>query len=178
VDFSILRDWASTSGGAQLFEFNGPNYAPQCGPEGAIDLSLGTGWGSSTGNDNADPTNVFVPKHITINMHHVIDISSFGVDPNATCGDPGSSSTGDFMIETSPDGVTWTTAATGTFVAADRGRLNEVDPTAGDTGVQYVRFTILGNQVPSFATNCPLGNFGGCTFTDLSEFAVFGSPAS
>jgi extracellular elastinolytic metalloproteinase len=180
VDFSILRDWASSSGGASIVAFNGPNFAPQCGPNGAIDLSLGTGWGSTTGDDNGTATNVFVPKHIVVDMHKVIDISSFGVDPNSTCGDPGSSSTGAYQIDTStvgPNGP-WTTAASGTFVTADRGHLNEVDPSAGGTGVRWVRFTIEGNQVPDFATNCPNGAFGGCQFTDLSEFAVFGSPAS
>ena len=182
ADFSILRDWAASSGGASVVAFNGPDFAPQCGPSGAIDLSLGTGWGSTTGDDNGDATNVFVPKHIVVDLKQPIDISSFGVDPNSTCGDPGSSSTGAYDISTStvgPNGP-WTSAASGTFVTADRGHLNEVDPTTGDTGVQWVRFTINGNQVPDFANACladPTA-FGGCTFTDLSEFAVFGSPAS
>ncbi len=182
LDFSILRDWASASGGASVVDFNGPDFGPQCPPSGAIDLSLGTGWGSTTGDDAGDPTNVFVDKHIVVDMKKAIDISSFGVDPNATCGDPGSSSTGDFEISTStvgPNGP-WTTAASGTFVTADRGRLNEVDPVAGDTGVRWVMFTMKGNQVPDFTNACltdPTA-FGGCTFTDMSEFAVFGSPAS
>ena len=176
ADFSIVRDWAAKSGGAEIVDFNGPDYTEfGCGPDGAIDLGLSTGWGSTTGDDAGTPTNVFVPKHITVDLHSTIDISSFGVDPNATCGDPGSASTGDYRIETSPDGLTWTTAAEGTFTSADRGRLNEVTPSAGGTGVRFARFTILGNQVPDFATSCPDGPFAGCTFTDLSEFAVFGS---
>ena len=127
---------------------------------------------------------MFVPKHIVVDLQaRPIDISSFGVDPNATCGDPGSSSTGCLRRSTTstvgPNGP-WIAAASGTFVTADRGHLNEVDPTTGDTGVQWVRFTIKGNQVPDFATACSTDPtaFGGCTFTDLSEFAVFGSPAS
>lgn len=180
VDFSILRDWASASGGAAVVDFNGPDFAPQCGPTGAIDLSLGTGWGSTTGDDLGTPTNVFTPKFIVVNMKQPIDISSFGVDPNSTCGDPGSSSTGDYAISTSTAGPNgpWTQVASGTFGTADRGHLNEVDPSGSSTGVQWVKFTIEGNQVPDFATNCPDGAFGGCTFTDLSEFAVFGQPAS
>ena len=35
----------------------------------------------------------------------------------------------------------------------------------------YVKFTILGNQVPDFAINCPNGGFDGCQFTDLTELA-------
>ncbi len=43
--------------------------------------------------------------------------------------------------------------------------------------MKLVRFTMLGNQTPDFATNCPDGAFSGCSFTDLSEIAVFGSPS-
>jgi hypothetical protein len=184
LDFSIKRDWAASSGGGSVVAFNGPDFAQfQCGPSGAIDLSLGTGWGSTTGDDEGTPTNVFTDKHIVVDLKRPIDISTFGVDPNATCGDPGSSSTGAFEISTStvgPNGP-WTTAASGTFVTADRGRLNSVPLTAGTgAGVRWVMFTIKGNQVPDFTNACLAtpDAFGGCTFTDLSEFAVFGSPTS
>jgi extracellular elastinolytic metalloproteinase len=176
ADFSITRDWVASSGGAEIVDFNGGDFtAFGCGPDGAIDLSQGTGWGSTTGDDQGTPTNVFVPKHITIDMTTAVDISSFGVDPTATCGDGGSASTGDFRIETSPDGNVWTTAAEGAFTSADRGQINDVTPTAGDTGVRFVKFTILGNQTPDFATNCPDGAFSGCSFSDLTEIEVFGS---
>ena len=42
----------------------------------------------------------------------------------------------------------------------------------GQPGVKFVRFTILGNQTPDFATSCPGGAFSGCSFTDLTEVAV------
>jgi hypothetical protein len=177
-DATLRRDWASQSGGASISEFNGPDFSPACGPAGAIDNSLSTGWGSTTGDDAGDPTNVFVPKHITVQMPQGVNVAQFAVDPSATCGDGGSASTGDFRIETSPDGITWTTAATGSFTAADRGRLNPVTPTAGSQGVNFVRFTILGNQTPDFATNCPNGAFSGCSFTDMTELEVYGTPAS
>jgi hypothetical protein len=104
-----------------------------------------------------------------------VNVSSFGVDPSATCGDGASASTGGFKIETSPDGTTWTVAATGTFTSADDGRLNTVTPSAGSSGVRFVRFTITSNQTPDFATTCPGGAFAGCSFTDLTELEVFGS---
>jgi len=177
TDFSIIRDWAAASGGGAVAGFDGPDFtAFGCGPVGAIDLSLSTGWGSTTGNDNGDPTNVFIPKTLTIQLPQATDITTFGVDPTATCGDGGSASTGQFTIETSPDGVTFTQAAAGTFVVADRGHLNTVTPSAGTAGVRFVRFTMLGNQTPDFATNCPAGAFSGCSFTDLTELAVFGAP--
>ncbi|MEP9384017.1 M36 family metallopeptidase [Nocardioides cheoyonin] len=177
-DFTLRRDWASETGGASISDFNGPDYSPVCGPDGAIDNSLSTGWGSTTGDDAGDPTNVFVPKHITVRLPQGVDVSQFAVDPSATCGDGASASTGAFSIETSQDGTTWTTAATGSFTSADLGRLNPIVPTAGSQGVTYVRFTILGNQTPDFATSCPDGAFSGCSYTDLTELEVYGAPAS
>src|SRR4051794_1705417 len=112
ADFEITRDWAASSGGASLVDFNGPNFAPQCGPLGAIDLSLGTGWGSTVDAGAGNPSGIFIPKHIDVQLPQAVDISSVGVDPNATCGDPGSSSTGDYSIEVSQDGTTWLPGAT------------------------------------------------------------------
>jgi extracellular elastinolytic metalloproteinase len=97
------------------------------------------------------------------------------VDPSATCGDGGSASTGAYSIETSTTGLTWTTASTGTFAAEDRGRVNLLTPTAGATGVRFVRFTILGNQTPDFTLNCPGGPYSGCAYTDLTELKVYGT---
>ncbi|WP_295693689.1 M36 family metallopeptidase [Lapillicoccus sp.] len=174
-DFVLRRDWSAASGGADITDFNGPDYSSfNCGPLGAIDLSHGTGWGSTTGDDAATPTNVFVPKFIVVDLKKAIDVESFGVDPSATCGDPGSSSTGAFKIELSTDGTTWTPAASGTFDATNRGIYNPVPATGSTTGTRYVKFTILGNQVPDFATSCPTGGYGGCTYTDLTELQVFG----
>ncbi len=176
-NFEVRRDWAAASGGASIADFNGPDFSPVCGPPQAIDTSQASGWGSTTGNDDGDPTNVFVPKFVVIELPAAIDVTQFAVDPSATCGDGGSASTGDFRIETSPNGTTWTEAASGTFTLDDRGELNPVTPTGGTAGVKFVRFTILGNQTPDFATNCPDGAFSGCSFTDLTEIEVYGSPA-
>ena len=135
ADFSVVRDWAAVSGGAEVVDFNGPDYTEfGCGPVQALDISLVTGWGSTTGSAKGQPTNVFVPKYITVDMRHKVNITTFAVDPSATCGDAGSASTGAYQIETSPDNVTWTVAACGTFDVADRGQLNPVTPTTGATG--------------------------------------------
>ena len=174
-NFEVRRDWAAASGGASIADFNGPDFSPVCGPPQVIDTSQASGWGSTTGNDDGDPTNVFVPKFVVIELPATIDVTQFAVDPSATCGDGGSASTGDFKIETSPNGTTWTEAASGTFTLDDRGELNPVTPTGGTAGVKFVRFTILGNQTPDFATNCPDGAFSGCSFTDLTEIEVYGS---
>ncbi len=178
TDFAINRDFAAASAGAEITDFTGADYtAYGCGPVNAIDLNQSTGWGSTTGDDDGTPTNVFVPKYLVIDMHTTVDVTTFGVDPNATCGDGGSASTGDYRIETSTDGIVWTTAAEGTFTPADRGTINDVTPTAGAAGVRFVKFTMLSNQTPDFATNCPDGGYSGCSYTDLSELAVFGAEA-
>jgi extracellular elastinolytic metalloproteinase len=176
--FTVQRDWAAASGGARIRSYSGPDYTTSgCGPEGAIDLSQASGWGSTTGDNDGTPTNVFVSKHITVKLPRSVDIDHFGVDPSATCGDGGSASTGDYRIQTSTDGSTWTTAATGTFTADQRGQINSVTPTAGGSSVRFVKFTILSNQTPDFATNCPDGAFSGCQYTDLTELEVLGTPA-
>ena len=177
ADVEVRRDWAASSGGASVTDFNGPDYGGfGCGPGQAIDNSQATGWSSTTGDDNGDPTNHFVPKHITVDLGRAVDVSGFGVDPSATCGDGPSASTGDYTIATSPDGTTWTDASSGTFTSDDLGRINLVTPVAGSDSVRYVRFTIRGNQTPGFATSCPGGSYAGCSYSDLSELEVYGSP--
>jgi hypothetical protein len=177
-NFSVRRDWAAVSGGAKVAAFNGPDFTPfGCGPEQALDTSQGTGWGSTTGDNKGTPTNQFVPKFISVDMGKRVNITQFGVDPSATCGDGGSASTGKFQIETSVDGVSWTVAYSGEFTEADRGKLVPLTPTTGVNGVQFVKFVILGNQTPDFANSCPNGAFSGCSFTDLTEFEVYGTAA-
>ncbi|MCW2749637.1 MAG: peptidase fungalysin [Aeromicrobium sp.] len=186
-NFQIRKDYAASSGGASITDGNGPDYTDfGCGPGGAIDLSQGTGWGSTTGDDDGDPASTIIPKSITVKLPVPIDISStgsttaFAVDPTATCGDPGSSSTGEYKIEVSPNGSTWTTAADGSganaFTAANRYTYVNVPSSVTVTGVQYVRFTMVSPQVPDFSTNCPDGPYGGCQFMDMSELEVFGAP--
>ena len=50
-------------------------------------------------------------------------------------------------------------------------------PTSATNGIQYVRLTILSNQTPNRAVNCPDGGFSGCSFADFTELAVVGSPS-
>ncbi|MFL6131395.1 MAG: M36 family metallopeptidase [Nocardioidaceae bacterium] len=174
----IRRDWAASSGGATIAGFNGPNLGVSCDPVAAIDNNPNTGWSTTTGDDVGTPTNVFVPKFITIDMGRAVNVTQFAVDPSATCRHGGSASTGDYRIEVSANGTDWSVAATGTFGLADRGRLNPVSPTTPATTVRYARFTVLGNQTPDFANGCPAGGFAGCSFTDLTEFEVYGTAAT
>jgi extracellular elastinolytic metalloproteinase len=176
-NFAVRRDWAAASGGASIASFTGANYTSfGCGPAGAIDLSQLTGWGSNAGAGKDDsPTGTFHPKQIVVNLHRLVTVSGFGVDPQSTCGDAPSASTGGYEIATSPDNVVWTVQHSGTFTSADNGVINAVPADTTPSGVKYVRFTIKSNQVPSFASNCPNGPFDGCRFADLTELEVFGT---
>ncbi|HEX6682285.1 MAG TPA: M36 family metallopeptidase [Candidatus Limnocylindrales bacterium] len=175
-DWAVRRDWAALSGGGTIAAFNGPDFtAFGCGPTGAIDQSLGTGWGSTVDPVGTPP--VATPKFVTVRLPQSVNVAEIMIDPGNTCGDAGSASTGDFTLETSADGVAFTVAATGTFGVADRHRLNSVPLAAGSTAnVRFVRFTMRGTQVPGGLGSCP-GNFSGCVFMDMSELAVYGAPA-
>ena len=175
ADFSITRDWAASSGGARIVDFTGPDFSPECGPDKAIDTNEGLGWGSVTG-QFGEPTNSFIPKYIVVDLKRPIDIDKFEVNPSNTCGDAGSASTGASKIETSTDGLIFNEAASGDFTGHPRA-LQDVIPSGNTSGVRYVKFWIMGNQVPDFATNCPDGNFSGCQFTDMTGLAVVGSPS-
>jgi extracellular elastinolytic metalloproteinase len=172
----LRRDWAAVAGGGSVIAFNGPDFTSfGCGPGSAIDQSLGNGWGSTS--DYSGST--AAPKFVTVKLPQAVNVAEIAIDPGNTCGDAGSASTGAYKVETSVDGTTFTVAAQGTFVAADRHRLNSVPLNAGSTaGVQYLRFTMLGTQIPGDpATLCP-GPFSACEFMDMSELEVYGLPAS
>jgi len=187
-DWSIREDFAASSAGGEVASFDGPDYSEYgCGPEGAIDLSQGTGWGSTTGDAQGTPTDTPEPKSVTVKLSEPIDISAdeqttaFAVDPTATCGDSGSSSTGEYTIEVSSDGESWETAVDGTGDAAfgeeNRFTYTDVASEIDVTAVEYVRFTMVSPQVPDIGTNCPDGAYGGCSYMDMTELEVFGAPS-
>ncbi len=177
ADFQIRRDWAASTGGGSVVDFDGPDFTPfGCGPGESIDLSLATGWSSITG-EFEEPTNVFVPKDIVIELPAAVDVSAVAIDPTNTCGDGGSASMGDYQVWTSTNGTDFTSVATGTFTVDDRGQLNEIPVATANTGVTHVRVWMDSNQTPDFVTNCPDGAFSGCVYTDITEIAVYGSPS-
>jgi hypothetical protein len=194
ADFRLRRDWASIHGGGEVIDFNGPDYTIfGCGPGGAIDQSLGIGWGSDTSDGGNNP--FATPKFIVVRLPVAVNVNEIAIDPSNTCGDAGSASTKDFRLETSTNGTTWTLASEGMFGVANRGRLNPVPLAAGSTAnVRYVRFTMLNPQVPLPNGQLPPfgddaldqrcgpgapfpGNFSGCVFMDMSEIEVYGLEA-
>jgi hypothetical protein len=178
-DFSVRRDWAAASGGATVGPFDGQDFTDfGCGPGGAIDQSQATGWGSTSDLVGPETGPLLpgpdTPKKIVINLPQAIDITQVSVDPSNTCGDGGSASTGDYRVEVSTDGTTFTEVASGTFTPADRGRFNDVTFTGPTAGVTAIRFTMVTPQVFQVGS-CP-GAFSGCTFMDMTEIAAYGSP--
>ncbi|HEY7562060.1 MAG TPA: M36 family metallopeptidase [Gaiellaceae bacterium] len=155
VDFETRRDWAAFDGGGRVSSFTGPDYtAFGCGPGQAIDHFLGVGWSSQTG----------AARSLTIKLPSFVDVTEFGVDPGAVCGDPDNASTKDYRIEVSKTGASgsWTTVQTGAFTPGQAHQLNSI-PIARRNGVGYVRFTMLSNQ-------------GNTQWIDLAELEVYGLP--
>jgi extracellular elastinolytic metalloproteinase len=172
VNWRLRRDWASIFGGASVTSFTGPDYSGfACGPDKAIDQTLGNGWGSDSIDGDG---NHFTPE-IVVQLPIAVNVTELGIDPANTCGDDATASTKDYRVETSPNGTTWTVAKEGTFGNADRGRLNLVPPTAGASNVRYVRFTMLTQQLATSCTSSP--NQSGCAFADMSELEVYGRPS-
>jgi extracellular elastinolytic metalloproteinase len=179
VDFALHKDRAATSEGATVVSSTGAVFQG-CAPAQALDLDQSTGWSTNIASGtNVAPSGTFHPKNMVVDLGSKFDVSSFGIDPSASCGDGGSASTGDYRIEVAADaGGPWSLVKDSTFTPADDGRVNTVLPDGGTAnGVQFVRFTMDSNQVPDFSTNCPNGAFAGCVFVDLTELQVYGTPS-
>jgi hypothetical protein len=163
-DLQTRRNWAQRDGGATIDSFTGPDLTDLgCGPGGAIDGSLATGWGTTS---PASTQGAGGPKSITVKLPQVVDLTNLAVDPGATCGDDDTASVAGYKVETSADGAAFTEAVAGTFNASNNHKLNTLTPAAGTTaGVRYVRFTMISTQ----------GSGGdGKDWMDLSELKVFG----
>jgi hypothetical protein len=171
VDWSVRRDWAATSGGGAVVDFDGTDYSEYgCGPAQLFDQSQGAGWGSDivTGADG-----VIEPRSVIVRLPRPVDIRELAINPSATCGDEADAAAGDYRVETSADGTGWTLAAQGHFGVEDR-IMHPVRLTGGTTGVQFVRYTMLGSQVVDSGLSCP-GPWSGCIFVDSTELAVYGA---
>ncbi len=195
-NFALRRDWAAIGGGGSITAFNGPDFTPfGCGPNAAIDQSLGSGWGSTTDDDDGNETGNVTAKWIVVKLPQAVNASEVLIDPSNTCGDAGSASTKDYRLEASVDGSAWSLVAEASFGVANRGRLNPITlPAGGLAGIQYLRFTMLNPQVPLADGTLPPfgssgvpdrcgpaapnpGSFSGCAFMDMSEIVVYGRPA-
>ncbi len=151
LDRKITRDWAAIEGGAVLGHFSPPDYADYgCGPMGAFDNSLGTGWGSDSPG----------PRFVVVRLPKAVDVSSFGFDPGNTCGDGPAAATKTFSIYTKRAGRRWVLAFSGGKLRT--GRLNRLVPSAGTRNVRFVKLVLLTNR-------------GDPSYMDASELSVRGT---
>ncbi|GAB1690429.1 M36 family metallopeptidase [Krasilnikovia sp. M28-CT-15] len=177
ADWSVRRNWASTGGGSKVSSFTGVDYTEYgCGPAALFDQSQGSGWVSDA-KLTQTPGTAIEPRTVVLELPKAVDVAALTINPTAACGDGGSASTGDYRLETSTDGVTWTVGSQGHFTPADR-KVNTVALAAGSgTGVKFLRYTMLSTQVADLQGTCP-GNFSGCEDVDSTEIGVYGNPAS
>lgn len=164
----------AASGGSQVTDANGDDYSfIDCGPLNAVDTSQRTGWSTDA---RYDADGRIDPHYMVVRLPAAVDVSAIAINPSSNCGDDPSASTGDYRVETSPDGQTWTVASTGHFGVDSRDRMNEVPLAAGSaSGVRYLRYTMLGTQVAEEGITCP-DFYAGCVFVDTVEVGVYGSP--
>ena len=163
VDQRLRRNFAAASGGATVAGFDPPDFGPQCGAAKLIDGDLNGVWGSRSHNGAQNPGE----KKVTIALPQTVDVGAFRIDPGASCGDDDTASTGAFRVETSPNGATFTEAASGTFTPADNHRLNQI--AADANGVRFVRFTMRTPQSQAPGAS-------GVLFMDSAEFEVLAKP--
>jgi hypothetical protein len=154
-NWTVVRNWAATSGGAAIGEFSGADLTNAgCGPGAALDQSQTSGWASDLTSG---------APFMILKLPAAVDVSSFSIDPTNTCGDGRASALRDYRIDTSVDGVTWVNgAAGGSFTSTNMGKLNVVTPGSSPSRVRWVRLVLLSAQVP------------GQSFVDLTELEVFG----
>ena len=146
------------SGGGTIIDFNGPDFGPGCGPVAGDRHQPGQRLGHAPpATTTATRRTCSCPKYIVIKLpasdrrHR----SSPSTRQRRAVTD-GSASTGDYRIETSPNGTTWTPAASGTFTVDDRGGSTRCALRRARRGelraVHHARQPDAG-----FATNCPDG---------------------
>ena len=166
-DFNLHRDWADVATGGQVIQASPPDLSSfGCGPSGAFDISLASGWGSTAINPD-DPTNPGGAKSATVKLPRPVDVTAFAVDPGATCGDDDSAATRRLRVQTAKTTGAFTTVGTFNYTRTKNHKLNTVVPTTGKTDVRRVKITMLGTQG---------GGDAAANFMDLSEFQVYGTP--
>lgn len=158
LNVKVVRDWASTEGGAKVGTFTPPDYSPACGPDLAFDLALDSGWGSDAIGSTVGSHNEG-PRMVVVKLPKAVDIASFGLASGGTCGDGPPAGVRKFKIETKSSGGGWVTALVGQ--APNSGKLLTYVPTRGKADVRFVRLTMLSNH-------------GDPLFMDVLELSVRG----
>lgn len=138
---ALHRDWAAAAPATAAPDAS----TPGCEPTKATDNDRATGWSTSA------------PATLTIALPAPVDTTAVVLTPGGVCGHADGAALKDYKIETSPDGVTWTTAAHGALNGAGD---QAVSVVAG--GARFVRVDAMSAQDGSAST------------IDLRELQVFG----
>jgi hypothetical protein len=139
---ALHRDWAAAAPTAAAPD---ATAAAGCAPGKATDNDRDTGWSTAQ------------PAALTVTLPAPVDTSTVVLTPGGACGHDDGAALKDYKIETSPDGATWSTAATGAL----NGTADAAIAVTGG-GTRFVRLTALSAQAPAAAT------------IDLRELQVFG----
>ncbi len=173
LNWPLRRDWASVGGHASIEGSNG-KFITGCSSGGLIDQSQSSGWSTNAVLAGAAGTTAVQPRFATVKLPIPISITELTINPSSTCGDGNSSAAGDFTVETSLDGKTWTARAKGHFTPKQQ-LVNTIPLTPVAGKVEYIRYTMLSTQVADQNGTCP-GDFSGCQTIDSTELAVYGNP--
>jgi hypothetical protein len=142
-DVALHRDWAA---GAPATTDAAAPPAAGCEPAKATDNDRASGW-SAAG-----------PAALTITLPQPVEVHAVVLAPGPACGHDAGAALAGYRVETSPDGVTWTTTGTGTLTGTADATIATTTP-----GVRFVRLHALSAQDPAAAT------------IDLRELTVLGA---
>lgn len=147
-DVQLQRDWATPAGGATASsnDESGAEGGAPCGSGAAVDTDRTTGWSASATRTASDPAT------LTVQLPQPVDVRQLVIAAGAACGHPAGAALGRYRLETSPDGTAWTTAAEGEFGADAREKDTALTPSAGTSGVRFVRLVALSAQEAGSAT--------------------------
>jgi hypothetical protein len=162
LNFKIRRDWAATAGGAKIQSFTPPDYTQfGCGPSGAFDVSQAAGWGSDAPTNNESGHTG--PRSVVLQLPKAVNITNFAIDPASTCGDASGAGVKAFTISTRKTATAPWVVAVNNTAALSEGTFHVLTPSAGKTGVRFVKLTMKTNR-------------GDPAFMDVTELLVHGKP--
>ena len=163
ANFGVERDYASSTAGARVSSFTGPdNTNVGCGPGGLLDDSSSSVWG--TDNDAGGHA-------VVVDLGAPIDIGRIAIDPSTGCGDDVSAALKQYAVlgAPGPDGP-FTTIASGALSASSSGQLTDVF-TGVQQGVRYVKLKAIAPQDAAVGRS-------GHDYIDVAELHVGRSPGS
>ena len=162
-NFTLARNWAALDSGASVLTGTGE---VGCSRDNLIDTAFNTQWSTSS------PARADQPgeKSVTVVLPSAVDVSSFAIEPTGGCRAGSNASLGQYRVEVSTNGTTFTTAASGTFTSAHLGKRNIVLPNAGTgSNVRFVRLVGVSTQNQSPGSS-------GATYMEVTELQVYGTP--